>query len=231
MLLLIQIMYIKLKTLMFPLPFFLEEQCGIFILLQLFRYMIRVHRIPPYANISIRTRLLENRNNGPFIVNDVFAVAINRPFEFWRLSGETPESFRILANQITVRVHFPERRHLDIENSLLLTLIWLRQYPSYDLLSLCFGISVPIVCRIVNKIWIIIWEIFEPSIRWPSIASWRHCKQIWKEMPNVVGAIDGTSHEILVPQSEQQQVFYSGHRKYHCIHTQVILKFRKMLYK
>ncbi|CAC5357895.1 unnamed protein product [Mytilus coruscus] len=44
----------------------------------------------------------------------------------------------------------------------------------------------------------------------------------WPEMPNVVGMIDGTSHEILIPSTEPQQDFYSGHRKYHCIHTQVI---------
>jgi hypothetical protein len=36
-------------------------------------------------------------------------------------------------------------------------------------------------------------------------------------MPNVVSAIDGTSHEIQIPSNEPQQQFDSGHRKYHCI--------------
>ena len=40
-------------------------------------------------------------------------------------------------------------------------------------------------------------------------------------MPNVVSAIDGTSHEIQIPSNKPQQQFDSDHRKYHCIHTQV----------
>jgi hypothetical protein len=40
-------------------------------------------------------------------------------------------------------------------------------------------------------------------------------------MPNVVSAIDGTSHEIQIPSNEPQQQFDSVHRKEHCIHTQV----------
>ena len=49
------------------------------------------------------------------------------------------------------------------------------------------------------------------------VAKKRYCS----DMPNVVSAIDGTSHEIQIPSNEPQQQFDSGHRKYHCIHTQV----------
>ena len=37
----------------------------------------------------------------------------------------------------------------------------------------------------------------------------------------ICSAIDGTSHEIQISFNEHQQQFDSGHRKYHCIHTQV----------
>ena len=37
------------------------------------------------------------------------------------------------------------------------------------------------------------------------------------------GAIDGTSHRIYKPQTEPQEEFYSGHRRYHSMHTQVIV--------
>jgi hypothetical protein len=40
-------------------------------------------------------------------------------------------------------------------------------------------------------------------------------------MPNVVCAIDKSSHEIQIPSNEPQQQFYSGHKKQHCIHTYV----------
>jgi hypothetical protein len=41
------------------------------------------------------------------------------------------------------------------------------------------------------------------------------------DIPSVVSAIDGTSHEIQIPFNEPQQQFDSGHGKYYCIHTQV----------
>jgi hypothetical protein len=45
----------------------------------------------------------------------------------------------------------------------------------------------------------------------------------WPDMPNVVGAIDGTSHAIQRPSAEPERLFYSGHRHYHCLHTQIII--------
>ena len=38
-----------------------------------------------------------------------------------------------------------------------------------------------------------------------------------------MGPIDGTSREIYRPRTEPQHLFYSGHRKYHAIHSQVIV--------
>ena len=45
----------------------------------------------------------------------------------------------------------------------------------------------------------------------------------WQEFPNVVGAIDATPHEIYRPLTEPQRLYYSGHRHYHCINTQIII--------
>ena len=52
---------------------------------------------------------------------------------------------------------------------------------------------------------------------------WRCFTGRWHEIPRFVGVIDGTSHEILAPAPHIQRRFYSGHRKYHCIHTQIII--------
>ena len=43
------------------------------------------------------------------------------------------------------------------------------------------------------------------------------------KIPKVVGAIDRTSHEIYRPSTKTQHLFYSGHRKYHAKHSQVIV--------
>ena len=59
------------------------------------------------------------------------------------------------------------------------------------------------------------------NIQWPTIPVWWQKKGYCSDMPNVVSTIDETSHEIQIPSNEPQQQFDSGHRKYHCIHTQV----------
>ena len=58
-------------------------------------------------------------------------------------------------------------------------------------------------------------------IQWPAIPVWWQRKGYCSDMPNSVSAIDGTAHEIQIQFNEPQQQFDSGHRKYHCIHTQV----------
>jgi len=40
-------------------------------------------------------------------------------------------------------------------------------------------------------------------------------------LPDAVGCIDATSHELYVP-THNQRLYYSGHRHYHFIHTQVV---------
>ena len=109
-----------------------------------------------------------------------------------------------------------------INNRILMTLIWLRQYPTTVLLSLIFGTYPSTVHHITKHTWMKMWEVCAPLVQWPSQQQWLDKRGKWPEMPNVVGMIDETSHEIEVPMNEPQQDFYSGHRKYHCIHTQVI---------
>ena len=45
----------------------------------------------------------------------------------------------------------------------------------------------------------------------------------WRDMPSVVGMIDPTSHRIYKPMTERESLYYSGHRHFHCVHTQVVV--------
>ena len=56
-----------------------------------------------------------------------------------------------------------------------------------------------------------------------TIREWRTFRGKFTKILDAVGAIDGTSHEIYRPQTEPQQLFYSGHRCYHALHTQLIV--------
>ena len=48
-------------------------------------------------------------------------------------------------------------------------------------------------------------------------------RNVWDKLPVAVGAIDGTSHEVYKPGTEPQEQYFSGHRQYHAIHSQVIV--------
>jgi hypothetical protein len=70
-------------------------------------------------------------------------------------------------------------------------------------------------------------EMCSRKIQWPTIPVWWQKKGYCSDMPKVVSAIDGTSHEIQIPSNDPQQQFDSGHRKYHCIHKNIIAKTSK----
>ena len=82
-------------------------------------------------------------------------------------------------------------------------------------------VSITDVCRCVQHMWPLLHEVLNTEISWPSKDEWRNRKNIGPELPGVVGIIDGTSHEIQPPR-DNQRAFYSGCRKYHFIHTQII---------
>jgi len=110
----------------------------------------------PFGYLSLRSKLLEKWLNQPFCSQDVFAVLLRRPYEFWILSGETPESFQKLVSE-TLRLNQRCRftgGNMRAENRVLITLIWLRHHLTYTLLSLCFGVSVSTVDRVLNSTWV-----------------------------------------------------------------------------
>jgi hypothetical protein len=59
---------------------------------------------------------------------------------------------------------------MSAENRVLTTLIWLRHYPTYALISLCFAVS---VSTVDNSTWTDFWEMRNREIQWPSIPVWR----------------------------------------------------------
>ena len=57
-------------------------------------------------------------------------------------------------------------------------------------------------------------------MEWPNA---RNCEVHLSKLPNAVGVIDGTSHEICKSLNENKEHLYSGHRGYQCLHTQVVI--------
>ena len=100
--------------------------------------------------------------------------------------------------------------------------MWLRMYNTYYSLSLVFKVSITDVSRCVNNVWPILLRVIGINIVWPTHLEWLGMRHNWNSLIGVVGCIDGTSHEIQIPHSNQRN-FYSGHRRYHCVHTQIII--------
>ena len=142
-------------------------------------------------------------------------------YQFFQLTSETPETFLLLVRFLhvsTSRVH-----SLSPQNRILLVLLWLRSYNTYHMLSALFNVSVSTVKDEIRTLIPVFYLKLKTYITWPTIEEWRNMKETWGKIANAVGAIDGTSHEIYRPSTEPQHLFYSGHRKYHAIHSQVIV--------
>lgn len=189
---------------------------------------------PPNENIlPLKLRLMPNFHGHGFQGRDVFGMISNQPWLFWRNTGETPRSFlRLVADvspiifRLTVRggQRIRQRRQkINIMNQILLVLMWLRKYPHSDNLALWFDIDPSSVVRIIHRVVPELWQYFSNQITWPNAQEWINLRGNWPDFPNTVGAIDSTPHEIYCPSTEPQRLFYSGHRHYHCMHTQLVV--------
>jgi hypothetical protein len=77
---------------------------------------------------------------------------LRRAYECWIPSDETPESFQRLVSE-TLRLNRRSRftgGNINAENRVLITYIWLKLYPTYAPFSICFGVSVSTVGRVLN---------------------------------------------------------------------------------
>lgn len=96
------------------------------------------------------------------------------------------------------------------------------------MLSIMFDVSQSTISRIVYRMWPVLLRAISKHFVWPSPMEWKSMRGTWAGLRNAVGCIDGTSHEIFIP-TVSQRYFYSGHRKYHWLHTQIIIDAKKKI--
>ena len=150
----------------------------------------------------------------------MYSNAVRHGPVFYRLCSETPDSFRDMSTLLTP--HFNQFDGITEDNVLLMVLIWLRQYPTYSLLSVMFGTTSTTVSRVIRSTIPILYHHLKSFIVWPSTLQWKSLQNSWEMFPYAVGCIDGTLHEINIP-DHQQQRYYSGHRHFHALSSQVIV--------
>ena len=123
----------------------------------------------------------------------------------------------------------PGRQHkLNIENRVLLFIIWLKTYANLTFLGYVFDISNSTVSREIMYILPLFWEYTHRVVQWPTVDQWRQLRNTLEYFEDCVGFIDGTVHEIERPQDDlEQRNFYDGHHHYHTMSTQVIVDVNK----
>ena len=101
--------------------------------------ILELVRPPPIPMLNIRHRLLgiiEDTYSG----RNVFSFLSSHRYQFFQVTGETPETFLDLLKSLRISSH--KTHQLSPRNRVLLALMWLRTYPTYMMLSLLFDISV-----------------------------------------------------------------------------------------
>lgn len=164
---------------------------------------------------------------------DFFGRIQNQRHLFWLNTGELPETLNVItqhiSRQLSATNRLGNRRQrrrrckLNNVNQVLLTIMWLRKYLCLDTLALMFDVSPSTVSTIIHRVVPILWRYFKNQVTWPTIAEWNALRGNWRSFPDGVGCIDGTPHEIYRPLVEPQRQFYSGHRHFHLMNTQLIV--------
>jgi hypothetical protein len=163
-----------------------------------------------------------------------------KPAAFRSLTGLTLPQYEQLCREVATRYAAAEaarltRPHrqrdrgagrkykLSLEDRLLLALIWLRVYPTYEVLSLLFDLDKGAVCRNLDRMLSVLRQVTAVDLAWPADDQRkRRWADLLTDFPDVVAIIDATEQRIQRPTGPAaQKPYYSGKKKTHTLKTQV----------
>ena len=165
------------------------------------------------------------------------------PSVFRAATGLTSREFDDYAAPLTVKLaeqarkalERPDRqravgggRHQDLDgrDQLLLTIVWLRLYPTYEVLGYLFGISDSSAYRVVKRCLPLLEEAGRQEIQRSQAHAARkrgyNLEGIFAEIPGLAVIIDTFEQEIERPSDRQEaDNYYSGKKKRHTMKSQV----------
>jgi hypothetical protein len=112
---------------------------------------------------------------------------------------------------------------LSVRDQILLTVIWLRQYPTQDVLGYFFGVSQASVSRYLKRVLPILEADGRDRMRMPDPGRKRRRKldELLRDMPELVVVIDSFEQKVQRPKdAAQRDAWYSGKKKAHTIKSQ-----------
>lgn len=161
------------------------------------------------------------------------------PAVFRAMTGLTPAAFDALATDLCPayadaefdRLDHPDRERaagaghpfgLDIPDRFLLTVVWLRVYPTYAVLGYFFGLSETTARRLVEQILPVLERAGRDTMRMPTAGRTRgrSLPKILRETPALAVVIDSFEQPVQRPRRRQRRL-YSGKKKRHTVKSQV----------
>jgi hypothetical protein len=114
--------------------------------------------------------------------------------------------------------------HFDLSTAdqLLLTIIWLRQYPTNEVLGFLFGVSDSTASRVRTRCLPVLERAGKDTMRMPDpgIARRKRLPALLKDTPGLAVVIDSFEQRTQRPR-RRQRAYYSGKKKAHTLKTQV----------
>jgi hypothetical protein len=158
---------------------------------------------------------------------------------FGHLTGLTVAAFDELAAEVVPAVEAAHRKKLDrpdrrravgggddfdlaTADQLLLTVIWLRQYPTNEVLGFLFGVSDSTASRARTRCLPALERVGKDTMRMPDPGAARRKRlpALLKDTPGLAVVIDSFEQRTQRPK-RRQRAYYSGKKKAHTLKSQV----------
>lgn len=166
---------------------------------------------------------------------------IRQPAVFQKMTGLRVKEFDQLWTDIqTAFVQAEEKRlekadrqraiggglptELNGRDQLLLTVIWLRTYPTYDVLGYLFGVSQPTVGRYVDRMLPVLEQAGLDTMRMPDPGKkHRHSlNELLQAIPDLVVIVDSFEQKVQRPKhKDERDSWYSKKKKAHTMKNQI----------
>jgi hypothetical protein len=163
------------------------------------------------------------------------------PSVFRSMTGLTVEAFDRLLPELLQAFHADRRRRLDrpgrrraigggddfdlpVADQLLLTVVWLRQYPTQECLGYLFGVSDSTALRAVRRCLPLLEAAGKDTMRLPDPGRGkrRDLPALLKGTPELAVIVDTFEQRTQRPQ-RRQRAYYSGKKKAHTLKSQVAI--------
>lgn len=117
-------------------------------------------------------------------------------------------------------------RHFELaaRDQILLTVVWLRQYPIHEVLAYLFGVSDSTVSRVIGRVLPLLEQAGRDTMRLPDPGKKhrRTLDALLAELPAVVVIIDSFEQRVQRPRDRQAaDALYSGKKKQHTLKSQL----------